>query len=491
MSKTAYLTAPIATDKMPPGVPYIIGNEAAERFCFYGMNTILVTYMTERLLNASGQLAVMSPNEATATYHLFVAGVYFFPFFGAVIADALWGKYRTIFNFSLVYCLGCVAMAGDQTRLGLLLGLSLIALGSGGIKSCVSANVGDQFGAKNQHLLDKAFGWFYFSINFGSLFSVLLTPVLLNHFGNEKLYGASAKHLGPAIAFGVPGVLMLLATLVFWLGRKKFVHIPPSGGQFIKDIISKEGLQVIAKLGVIFLVFIAMFWALYNQTYSAWILQAKAMDRHVLNFAWIRSLENSLVNSGWTFLKGLADWEIDQNQVQVVNSVFILVLIPLFSYVIYPAMNKVVRMTYMRRISIGMFICALSFACSALVEQGIQDKTISSVYWQMFSYFTISVAEIMVSITCLEFAYTQSPKKLKSLVMGLFLLSETVGNGFTAAVNLFIENPDHTSKLPGASYYWFFTIAMLITSVLFVVVASFYREKSFIQDEAVAQGEKR
>ena len=123
-----------------------------------------------------------------------------------------------------------------------------------------------------------------------------------------------------------------------------------------------------------------------------------------------------------------------------------------------------------------------------MVEQGLQDKTISSVYWQMFSYFTISVAEIMVSITGLEFAYTQAPKKLKSLVMGLFMLSNAVGNGFTSAVNLFIENPDGTSKLPGASYYWFFTIAMLITAVLFVIVASFYREKTFIQDEAVAQG---
>ncbi|MGD0382808.1 MAG: POT family MFS transporter [Thermoguttaceae bacterium] len=472
MSKTTYLTAPIATDKMPPGVPYIIGNEAAERFCYYGLNTILVTYMTERLINWSGDLAVMSPERAKSTYHLFVAGVYFFPFIGAIIADALWGKYRTIFYLSFVYCFGCIALAADQTRLGLFLGLSLIALGSGGIKSCVSANVGDQFGSSNQHLLEKVFGWFYFSINFGSLFSVLLTPVLL-------------KHYGPSVAFGVPGVLMIIATFIFWLGRKKFVHIPPSGGQFVKDIFSKEGLQVIVKLGIIFLVFIAMFWALYNQTFSSWVLQAKSMDRHVLNFEWVRSLENKMVGAGWTFVKGLADWEMDQNQVQVVNSILILVLIPLFGYVIYPAMNKVMRMTYLRRISIGMFVCTISFALSAWIEQGIQDKTRTSVYWQLLTLSTISVAEIMVSITGLEFAYTQAPKKLKSLVMGLFLLSQTVGNSFTSAVNLFIENPDGTSKLPGASYYWFFTIAMLITSVLFVIVASFYREKAYIQDENI------
>ncbi len=78
---------------------------------------------------------------------------------------------------------------------------------------------------------------------------------------------------------------------------------------------------------------------------------------------------------------------------------------------------------------------------------------------------------------------------MKSLVMGLFLLSNAVGNGFTSAVNFFIENPDHTSKLPGASYYWFFTIAMLVTAALFVIVAFFYREKTYIQDEAAVQGE--
>jgi proton-dependent oligopeptide transporter, POT family len=472
MSQNTYLTAPIATDKMPPGVPYIIGNEAAERFCFYGMNTILVTYMTERLINSSGALDVMSPEDAKGFFHLFTAGVYFFPILGAIIADALWGKFKTIFWFSLVYCGGCLALSGDQTRLGLFLGLSLIALGSGGIKSCVSANVGDQFGATNKHLLEKVFGWFYFSINFGSFFSTLLTPVLL-------------KHYGPAWAFGVPGALMIAATIIFWLGRKKFVHIPPSGGQFLKDIFSREGLQIIAKLGVIFLIFVAMFWALYNQSFSAWVLQAKSMDRHVLNFEWLRSLELRMVENGWTSLKGLSSWEIDQNQVQAVNPMLVLALIPVFTYYIYPAMNKVIRMTYMKKISIGMFISVLSFAISAWIEQGIQDKTITSVYWQLLTYVTITVAEIMVSITCLEFAYTQAPKKLKSLVMGLFLLSNAVGNGFTAAVNFFIKNPDGSIKLPGASYYWFFTIAMLITTVLFVFVSRFYREKSYIQDEAV------
>jgi POT family proton-dependent oligopeptide transporter len=92
----------------------------------------------------------------------------------------------------------------------------------------------------------------------------------------------------------------------------------------------------------------------------------------------------------------------------------------------------------------------------------------------------------MVSITCLEFSYTQAPKKMKSLIMGLYLLSNALGNFFTSCVNFFIENPDGSSKLPGASYYWFFAALMLVTTLLFCVYAAFYREKTYIQDEGEA-----
>ena len=145
---------------MPPGIPYIVGNEAAERFSFYGMRAILVVFMTQYLRDSSGSLATMSDAEASTWYHLFLSSNYFFPVFGAILADAFLGKYRTIFWLSILYCFGHLALALDDTRLGLGLGLTLIALGAGGIKPCVSANVGDQFGQTNQHLLSRAFGWF-------------------------------------------------------------------------------------------------------------------------------------------------------------------------------------------------------------------------------------------------------------------------------------------------------------------------------------------
>ncbi|MFH1718497.1 MAG: MFS transporter, partial [Planctomycetota bacterium] len=87
-------------------------------------------------------------------------------------------------------------------------------------------------------------------------------------------------------------------------------------------------------------------------------------------------------------------------------------------------------------------------------------------------------------ITCLEFSYTQAPKRMKSFIMAVFLLSISLGNAFTAVVNVFIQNEDGTNKLPGASYYWFFTIVMLATAILFIPVARRYPVKNYIQDEA-------
>ena len=111
-----------------------------------------------------------------------------------------------------------------------------------------------------------------------------------------------------------------------------------------------------------------------------------------------------------------------------------------------------------------------------------------TIWWQLLAFLILTVAEVMVSITCLEFSYTQAPKKMKSLIMGLYLLSSAMGNFFTSCVNFFIENPDGTSKLPGASYYWFFAGLMLATALLFCVYAAFYREKSYIQDAETAAG---
>jgi POT family proton-dependent oligopeptide transporter len=217
VARTPYRTAPVPSDGMPGGIPFIVVNEAAERFSYYGMRAVLVVFMTKHLMDGDGALAVMNDEEAKSWYHLFSSAVYATPLLGALLSDIWIGKYRTIIGLSIVYCLGHLALALDETRLGLTVGLSLIALGSGGIKPCVSAHVGDQFGDTNGHLLSRVYAWFYFAINLGAFLSTLLTPILLDRFG-------------PHFAFGLPGLLMFAATIVFWLGRRQFVLPPRRNG---------------------------------------------------------------------------------------------------------------------------------------------------------------------------------------------------------------------------------------------------------------------
>ena len=145
------------------------------------MHAILFVFMTQYLMGANGEPAVMEEAKAKEIFHWFIMVAYIFPVLGGLLSDVFLGKYRTIIILSLVYCLGHAALAANETRLGLFLGLGLIALGSGGIKPCVAAHVGDQFGKSNDHLLSRVFSWFYFSINVGGVLATLSAPLLLKH----------------------------------------------------------------------------------------------------------------------------------------------------------------------------------------------------------------------------------------------------------------------------------------------------------------------
>ena len=531
---TPYRIAPIETNGIPAGIPYIVGNEAAERFSFYGMKTILVVFMTQYLLSAQGQPNYMTDTQAREWMHLFVASAYFFPVIGAIIADAFLGKYVTILALSMVYCAGHLCLALIDLPSGALAatldpkgwmvaGLVLIAVGSGGIKPCVSAHVGDQFGHANKHLIEKIFGWFYFAINFGSFFSTLLTPWLL-------------KNYGAGWAFGVPGILMALATVVFWMGRNKFTHIQPRGLRYFGETFGLSGLKSIFKLVPLYL-FVAMFWSLYDQGGSAWVEQAQQMNLDFMGIIWLES------------------------QVQAINPLLILIYIPLFAYVIYPLASKVFKLTPLRKILIGFALTVVSFSIAAYAQGLIEkeeahfDETIlpmvlrgdvdvaatckamrleehnacaveletvcaqpqdkssdkppyaamakpiikagvavlkdgstqranwPTVGWQLLAYMVITAAEVLVSITCLEFSYTQAPPQMKSLIMSFSLLSVSLGNLFTAAVNRFTMDANGNSTLVGANYYWFFTKLMIGATVLFIFVVVLYKPREYLQDD--------
>jgi POT family proton-dependent oligopeptide transporter len=406
-------TADVVLDnKMPAGIPFIVSNEFAERFCFYGINSILTTYMVHTMHFGDA--------KAAAWQSMFKSGAYFFPLLGAIVSDVFWGKFRTIMTFSISYILGCVLLAliGD-TDTKLAGSLLLVAIGTGGIKPCVSTNVGDQFTAKNQHLIEKAFSWFYWSINAGSSISIALCPYLL-------------KNYSPMFAFGMPAIMMLCATGFFYAGRKKFAHVPPAGKKWIEDVFSKEGGKLIGSLLGIY-VFVVGFWMLWDQSNgNTWTIQAASslMDKHLFGI------------------------EVLPAQVQVVNGLFILVMAPLFSYVVYPFWGRFFRVTPLRKIGIGLFTVASSFVIVAWIEREIQEGRSVSMWWQIVAYIVLTASEILVSITALEFSYKQAPLRMKSFIMGLFLLTTSIGNFAIAAVNNAMVKPVHAQAMTTGDETW-------------------------------------
>lgn len=447
----------LVSNLMPKGIPYIIGNEAAERYSFYGMKAILVVFLTKYVMNAAGQLDVMDETDAKFWLHIFIFATYGMGLLGAFLADIWWGKYKTIIWLSIVYCIGHFILALFETKTGFFVGCTFIAIGAGGIKPCVSAHVGDQFDDGNKHLIERMYSWFYFSINAGAFIAYLSAePILSNEF-------LISKGLNATIAFGLPGVLMVVATIFFWMGRKVFRAIEPVGWELYREeLFSKKGLLLLAKLLPVY-IFLMVFWSLFDQTGGAWVLQAQSdmMDK--------------------TINLGFFSFTVYPSQMGSLNALFILMFIPLFSYFVYPFLAKFIQVNYINKIAIGMLLGAVSFALVSWVQGKMDNGIVMNIGWQVLAFAVLTAAEVFISVSSLEFSYTQAPNALKSFVLSLWLVAVALGNLFTAFINYFIKNADGTLKLTGAEYFWFFTILMAVSTLLFYIVNRNYKEETYIQ----------
>ena len=442
---------------------YIIGNEACERFSFYGMSTILVPYMQ--------QFLGWGHNTAESIYHYFVAAAYAMTVVGGWISDRFLGRYRTILWLSYGYVLGHAVLAAGDLGFrvpALFIGLTLIVIGQSGIKPNLSAFVGDQFRQEQRHLLDRVYSWFYFAINVGSATSQLVTPWLLAGcaFGALKLCENSATAWG----FGVPGILMAAALAIYLAGRRSYVKVPPAGRDpngFLavlrtrlsggEDAARKrhgegavEGMRSVFRIALVFLPIVA-FWALYFQYGSSWFNQAEKMDRAILG------------------------WHLESAQMESLNAILILIMVPTFAYAVYPALERAgIRMTMLRRMAIGMFFAIPAFLSAAMVQSWIEAGAHPHIAWQVIQYVLISIAETMVSVTALEFAYTQAPRSLKGVIMSLWFLTLGTGSFVTSLVRSNVAFASDTN------YFLFWAGLMLVGAIAFAVVAALYKPVAFV-----------
>ncbi|MES2316306.1 MAG: oligopeptide:H+ symporter [Pseudomonadota bacterium] len=497
---------------MPRQIPYIVGTEGCERFSFYGMRNILTPFLIGTLLMFLPE--AQRAGEAKDVFHTFVIGVYFFPLLGGWIADRFFGKYDTIFWLSLVYCAGhaCLAIWDDNIT-GFYTGLLLIALGSGGIKPLISSFVGDQFDRTNKNKAKLVYDTFYWMINFGSFFASLLMPFFL------KSYGAS-------IAFGIPGALMFIATVIFWMGRKKYIHVPPAppdphsftrvartallthkagesrtglamaslgaagaigslvmfpswgfvisactalvlllafGGIGTSMQLERargahpdeavDGVRAVLRILIVFAL-ATPFFSLFDQKASTWIVQANSMVAPTL----------TLFGESFKFLPA---------QMQALNPLLVMLLIPFNNLVLYPGLRKIgIEPTPLRRMTAGIVFASLSWIVIGAVQVAMDGGTPMSMTWQVLPYALLTLGEVLVSATGLEFAYSQAPRAMKGVIMAFWFLATTVGSLWVLIVNKTVKNEAVISHIADSGFsvmafqmYFFAAFAMAAAAV--------------------------
>ncbi|ESE42487.1 POT family MFS transporter [Shewanella decolorationis] len=507
------MTTPADAPKWPRQIPYIIASEACERFSFYGMRNILTPFlMTALLLSIPEDLRGAVAKDV---FHSFVIGVYFFPLLGGWIADRFFGKYNTILWLSLLYCVGHAFLAiFEHSVQGFYTGLFLIALGSGGIKPLVSSFMGDQFDQSNKSLAQKAFDMFYFTINFGSFFASLSMPLLLKNFG-------------AAVAFGIPGVLMFIATVFFWLGRKRYVHMPPEPKDphgFLPVIRSAllTKLEGKANIGLVLALIggVSAAYALVNIPtlgIVAGLCSAMVLLMGFVGIGASLQLERArgvhpdaavdgvrsvlrilvlfaLVTPFWSlFDQKASTWILQANDMvkpswfepammQALNPLLVMLLIPFNNFVLYPAIERMgVKLTALRKMGAGIAITGLSWIVVGTIQLMMDGGSALSIFWQILPYALLTFGEVLVSATGLEFAYSQAPKAMKGTIMSFWTLSVTVGNLWVLLANVSVKSPAVTEQIVQtgmsvtAFQMFFFAGFAILAAVIFALYARSYQ----------------
>ncbi|KAI1732157.1 POT family domain-containing protein [Ditylenchus destructor] len=368
----------------------IVSNEFCERFSFYGMRTILLLYFLN-VLKADYDTAIVGANGFTGnklrliTFN-YISDIlvlcYLTPLLGSIIADGYIGKFRTIFILSIVYAFGQIWLALASTlRPGSpfhpyvdIAGLVIIALGTGGIKPCVASFGGDQFEPHQDKMLSLFFSVFYFSINAGSMISTFVSPI----FRAQSCLDQDSCY---PLAFGVPAILMVVATVFFIAGSPWYKKPPPKENVFgevyravKKAFVNKSRgtsrkrdhwldyymdthvcerdpkcmeLQQ-KKRDKSLCQKVPMFWALYDQQGSSWTIQAVQMKCR--------------------FSSIFGDIMLLPDQMQTLNAVLILAFIPIFQTVVYPLAGMCVKLTPLRKMIAGGLLATLAFVVSSALQ---------------------------------------------------------------------------------------------------------------------------
>ncbi|CAM4757558.1 unnamed protein product [Rotaria magnacalcarata] len=381
---------------LPLAAYTIIFVEGCERFCYYGLKAVLLLYLMHFLH--------LNKDSATVGYHLFSFACYFTPTIGAILSDGYIGRYWTILILSIIYLGGtfiltltAIPTIGGKQLAGPIVGLLLISFGTGGIKPCVSTFGADQISLNNPKALSRYFSFFYFAINFGSVMSTIITPILRSEV---QCFGYDCY----ALAFGIPGLLVFTAIVIFLLGTPLYKRVPPKENIIVRfvaiifrairnssfgsksherrehwvyyadDTYSVHDIEDVHSVLRVFLLLtpIPIFYALYDQSGSRWTYQASLMNGNLGPLG-----------------------TIEPDQMQALNSILVLILIPLFEEVIYPAFARYkILEKPLKRMICGMVVMIFAFIAAGTLQAAIEIKADSHVirtHTQIFNGYSCAI----------------------------------------------------------------------------------------------------
>jgi POT family proton-dependent oligopeptide transporter len=387
------MTAPATTARgffgHPRGLSTLFFTEMWERFSYYGMRGFLILYMSKALL--------FTDQHAGAVYGNYVGSVWFAAIFGGFIADRWLGHYRSVLLGGIIIALGHFTLAFHPLPF-FYAGLSLIVIGTGLLKPNVSTLVGSLY-APTDERRDAGFSIFYMGINLGALLGPLIAG---------KLAEGVDWHLG----FACAGVGMTLGLVQYVLGRR---HLQPgidrlaarpqptaTGAAAPAEKFTVADWKRIGAV-VVFFLFASLFWGAYEQAGSTLALFA---DRYVhLEFLGI---------------KLYASWFVS------VQAAFVILLSPFFAWLW-------IRLGSRQPSSPAKFALALLFVGMAfliLVPAGAaaQGGVRISPLWLVVCYFVEELGELCLSPVGLSVVTKLAPRRIVGLMLGVFFLSNALGN---------------------------------------------------------------
>jgi POT family proton-dependent oligopeptide transporter len=439
----------------PPAFWFIFWGEFAERCSYYGMRAILPLYLTSALL--------FPDEKMTPIYSYFKSACYFLPLLGGYLADRFFGKYWTIVGFSVPYVLGHFIL-GIQTELALFIALALLAGGSGVIKPNISTLMGKTYDQKRpgqKALLTSAFLWFYFSINVGATLSLWGLPKMRDHFidtylarydlkqeainkkddtaakawfatfdGTRKVITQEeadelklqARRYAYPLAFQVPAWLMVAALGAFAFGKRFYAVETIGRNQVVSPEESAERWRVLGRLAGVFGL-IVFFWVAYEQNDNLWTLFARD---HIAE----RFTDPSTGREVETCVLRLGSWQTEYppDGFQFINSLLIIILVPLFGYMWRTIDPTGKRFPPATKIFWGFLWTAAASGVMALAAFQAAGGEKVSAWWMVLGYFVLTIGEILLYGTGLELSYTAAPANMKGFVTACFLVTNTLGN---------------------------------------------------------------